>query len=117
MLRQEFERMKDDGPYVPLMRFGDLTVFAEARKRAKPVFATFGDRSGSARLCGLAEKRRLPTATASRPKVAKRALPPGDFVGKLAGIIDKTTQGPEGQVLKGCHVPTVPSLLAGTGHS
>lgn len=102
MLRQEFERMKDDGPYVPLMRFGDLTVFAEARKEGeKPVFATFETVQDQRAFADWLKKEGYqPQLGVKTEEVAKRALPQGDFVGKLAGIIDKTTQGPEGQVLK-----------------
>jgi hypothetical protein len=102
MLRQEFERMKDDGPYVPLMRFGDLTVFAEGRKEGeKPVFATFETVQDQRAFADWLKKEGYqPQLGVKTEEVAKRALPQGDFVGKLAGIIDKTTQGPEGQVLK-----------------
>lgn len=102
MLRQEFERMKDDGPYVPLMRFGDLTVFAEARTAGeKPVFATFETVQDQRAFAEWLKKEGYqPQLGVKTEEVAKRALPQGDFVGKLAGIIDKTTQGPEGQVLK-----------------
>lgn len=102
MLRQEFERMKDDGPYVPLMRFGDLTVFAEARTAGeKPVFATFETVQDQRAFADWLKKEGYqPQLGVKTEEVAKRALPQGDFVGKLAGIIDKTTQGPEGQVLK-----------------
>ncbi len=102
MLRQEFERMKDDGPYVPLMRFGDLTVFAEARKEGeKPVFATFETVQDQRAFADwLKNEGYQPQLGVKTEEVSKRALPQGDFVGRLAGIIDKTTQGPEGQVLK-----------------
>ena len=102
MLRQEFERMKDDGPYVPLMRFGDLTVFSEGRKEGeKPVFATFETVQDQRAFADWLKKEGYqPQLGVKTEEVAKRALPQGDFVGKLAGIIDKTTQGPEGQVLK-----------------
>lgn len=102
MLRQEFERMRQEGPYAPLMRFGDLTVWAEPRDRNdKPVFATFES---------VAEQRAFadwlkgegysPKIGVKMEEIAKRDLPQGDFVGKLAGIIDKTAKGPEAQILK-----------------
>ena len=102
MLRQEFERMRKEGPYAPLMRFGDLTVWAEPRDKSdKPVFAAFESvaeqRAFADWLKGEGYRPRLGV---KMDEIAKRALPQGDFVGKLAGIIDKTAKGPEAQILK-----------------
>ena len=102
MLRQEFERMKQEGPYAPLMRFGDLTVWAEPRKRGeKPVFATFESVTEQRAFADwLKSEGYAPRLGVKMEEIEKRDLPQGDFVGKLAGIIDKTAKGPEAQLLK-----------------
>lgn len=102
LLRQEFERMKQDGPYVPLMRFGDLTVYAEPRNpNEKPVFATFESvQEQRAFADWLTKEGYDPQLGVKMEELAKRQLPQGDFIDKMAGIIDKTTKGPESQALK-----------------
>lgn len=102
MLRQEFERMKQEGPYAPLMRFGDLTVWAEPRKRGeKPVFATFESVTEQRAFADwLKSEGYEPRIGVKMEEIEKRNLPQGDFVGKMAGIIDKTAKGPEAQLLK-----------------
>lgn len=102
LLRQEFERMRQEGPYAPLMRFGDLTVYAEPRTPTeKPVFATFENVAEQRAFADwLTGEGYSPQVGVQMEEVAKRALPPGDFVGKLADIIDATAKGPEAQILK-----------------
>jgi N12 class adenine-specific DNA methylase len=102
MLRQEFERMKQEGPYAPLMRFGDLTVLAEPRKRGeKPVFATFESVTEQRAFADwLRSEGYQPRIGVKMEEIEKRNLPQGDFVGKMAGIIDKTAKGPEAKLLK-----------------
>lgn len=102
MLRQEFERMKQEGPYAPLMRFGDLTVWTEPRKRGeKPVFATFESVTEQRAFADwLKSEGYEPRIGVKMEEIEKRNLPQGDFVGKMAGIIDKTAKGPEAQLLK-----------------
>ena len=102
VLRKEFERMKQDGPYVPLMRFGDLTVFAEPRREGeKPVFATFETVQDQRAFADwLKREGYAPKLGVKADEIAKRALPAGDMVEKLAAIVDQTTKGPQAQVLK-----------------
>ena len=92
-LRQEFERMKSDGPYAPLMRFGDLTVYAEPRHPGeKPVFAAFESAVEQRSFVDyLKREGYAPKVGVKMGEIEKRNLPTGDFVGKMAGIIDKTS--------------------------
>ena len=101
-LRQEFERMKSDGPYAPLMRFGDLTVYAEPRHPGeKPVFAAFESAVEQRSFVDyLKREGYAPKVGVKMGEIEKRNLPTGDFVGKMAGIIDKTSSGQEADVLK-----------------
>lgn len=101
-LRREFERVKQDGPYAPLMRFGDLTVFAEPRKAGdKPVFATFESVAEQRAFSDyLKREGYAPQLGVKMEEVVKRNLPQGDFVDDLAAAIDRTMSGPEAQIIK-----------------
>ena len=101
-LRQEFEKMKADGPYAPLMRFGDLTVYADPRNPGeKPVFSTFENVAEQRAFANyLKSEGYSPRLGVKMGEIDKRNLPNGDFIGQMASIIDKTTTGPDADVLK-----------------
>ena len=116
MLRQEFRAHEGRRPYVPLMRFGDLTVFAEGRKEGeKPVFATF-ETVQDQRAFADWLKRATNRNGVKTERGGQASTPAGRFRGQAGRHYRQTTQGLKGRC-PGCHVPTVPSLLAGTGHS
>lgn len=102
LLRQEFERMKDEGPYAPLMRFGDLTVWADPIKPGeKPIFATLETVQDQRAFADWLKRAGYqPRLGVKMEEITKRALPAGDVVGKLAGLVDKNIKGPQADVLK-----------------